>query len=40
MTKEKSEGFTLNVGCGEQKRGDIGTDIKFTSQADVPLKSG
>ena len=47
MPKEKSEGFTLNVGCGEQKRGDIGIDLKLTSQVDVaadahnlPLRSG
>ena len=27
--------FTLDIGCGEQKRGDIGVDLKRTSVVDV-----
>lgn len=27
--------FALDIGCGEQKRGDIGVDLKSTSQVDV-----
>ena len=39
--------LSLDIGCGEEKRGDIGIDLKITSQVDVvadahylPFKTG